>query len=99
MSATDPSRILKTEEDVWRFHGGIKLPGHKDMSTQKPISRMPASKQYVIPLNQHKGAEAEVIINAGDRVLKGQMLARPHGLISAAVHSPVSGRVVSIRTR
>ena len=96
VNTLDSSSILKTEEDVWRFHGGIKLPGHKDMSTQQPIGRMPAGKRYVIPLNQHKGAEGEILVAAGDRVLKGQMLARPHGLISAAIHSPVSGKVVEI---
>jgi electron transport complex protein RnfC len=96
MNANDNSNILKTEEDVWHFHGGIKLPGHKDMSTKQSISRMPASKHYVIPLNQHKGAEGEIVVTAGDRVLKGQMLARPHGLISAAIHSPASGKVVEI---
>ena len=96
MNTLDNSRILKTEEDVWHFHGGIKLPGHKDMSTQQPIARMPPAKRYIMPLNQHKGAEGEILVAAGDRVLKGQMLARPHGLISAAVHSPVSGEVVEI---
>ncbi|MGB5278851.1 MAG: electron transport complex subunit RsxC [Gammaproteobacteria bacterium] len=96
MNAADNSNIVKTEEDVWHFHGGIKLPGHKQMSTQTPIARVPASKRYVIPLNQHKGAEGEIIVATGDRVLKGQMLARPHGLISAAIHAPVSGTVIEI---
>lgn len=96
MNATDKSNILKTEEDVWRFHGGVKLPGHKHMSTTKPITRMPASERYVIPLSQHIGANGDIAVAAGDPVLKGQMLARPHGLISAAVHSPVSGKVVEI---
>ena len=96
MDSADSSKILKTEEDVWRFHGGIKLPGHKAMSTQTAIARMPARRHYVIALNQHKGSEGEIIVAEGDRVLKGQMLARPHGLISAAVHSPVSGKVSEI---
>jgi len=96
MSAVKKSNILKTGESTWSFHGGIKLPGHKDMSTKKPISRMPSSERYVIPLNQHMGAEGEVLVSTGDNVLKGQMLACPHGLISATVHSPVSGKVVEI---
>lgn len=96
MAATDKNKVYKTDEGISHFHGGIKLPGHKDMSTQKPISRMPASKRYVIPLNQHMGAEGELLVTTGDSVLKGQMLARAHGMISAAVHSPVSGRVVEI---
>ena len=96
MSEIKKSNILKTGESTWKFHGGIKLPGHKDMSTKKAIERMPSSDHYVIPLNQHMGAEGEVLVTRGDTVLKGQMLAGPHGLISAAVHSPVSGKVVEI---
>ncbi|MBT8127353.1 MAG: electron transport complex subunit RsxC [Gammaproteobacteria bacterium] len=96
MKTPNGSNILKSEDDVWRFHGGIKLPGHKAMSTQRPISRMPPSQRYSIPLNQHKGAEGEIIVCVGERVRKGQMLAKPHGLISAAIHAPVSGQVVEI---
>jgi len=96
MSATDKANILQAGENTWHFHGGIKLPGHKDMSTQKPISRMPSSKRYVVPLNQHMGAAGEILVRSGDSVLKGQKLSAPQGLISATVHSPVSGKVVEI---
>jgi len=96
MKARSDSSVLKTGENIWHFHGGLRLPGHKDMSAQKPIDRMPASDRYVIPLNQQMGAEGEILVASGDRVLKGQMLARPHGMISAAIHSPVSGKVVEI---
>ena len=96
MNAKSQSNILRTAEATWKFHGGIKLPGHKDLSTRKPIERMPASQRYVVPINQHIGAEPEVLVAEGDRVLKGQMLASPHGMISAAIHSPVSGKVVEI---
>ncbi len=66
------------------------------MSTQSPINKPPPSQRYVIPLSQHKGAEGEIIVSVGDHVRKGQMLAKPHGLISAAIHAPVSGQVVEI---
>lgn len=96
MSATDKTNILQTGENTWNFHGGIKLPGHKDMSTQKPISRMPSSERYVIPLNQHMGAAGKILVSRGDSVRKGQRLSAPQGLISATVHAPVSGKVVEI---
>ncbi len=98
MGRTKQSHVLIDEDNTWRFHGGIKLPGHKDMSTRTPIARMPSSDRYVIPLNQHIGAEGEILVASGERVLKGQMLARPKGLISATVHSPVSGTVTEIAT-
>ncbi|UCB54192.1 MAG: electron transport complex subunit RsxC [Thiotrichales bacterium] len=96
MNAKPRSDVLKTAETTWKFHGGIKLPGHKDLSTRQPIERMPANQRYVVPINQHIGAEPEVLVAAGDRVLKGQMLASPHGMISAAIHSPVSGKVIEV---
>jgi len=96
MSATGKANILQAGENTWHFHGGIKLPGHKGMSTQKPIGRMPSSERYVVPLNQHMGAAGEILVRSGDSVLKGQKLSAPQGLISATVHSPVSGKVVEI---
>ena len=96
MSAVKKPRVLEHEGKTWSFHGGIKLPGHKDMSTRHPVRRMPSGDRYIIPLNQHMGAEGDIRVAAGDRVLKGQMLAGSHGLISAGVHSPVSGRVIEV---
>ena len=79
-----------------QFHGGIKLEGHKQLSTQSPIARLPAQERYIIPVMQHIGQAGDVLVQPGDRVLKGQMLARPHHLVSAAIHSPVSGTVHDI---
>jgi electron transport complex protein RnfC len=47
-------------------------------------------------LQQHVGAPAEPEVAAGDRVKKGQLLAHSQGAISASVHAPTSGTVVSI---
>jgi len=96
MGALKKSPVLIREDRAWRFHGGIKLPGHKELSTKSAISRLPSSDRYVIPLNQHIGAEGEILVTTGERVLKGQVLARPKGMISATVHSPVSGKVAEI---
>lgn len=80
-----------------RFDGGLVLEGHKSLSTGSPIAPMPAVKEYIIPLQQHIGAISQPLVKVGERVLKGQMLGRPGELISAAVHSPVSGTVTAIR--
>lgn len=84
-------------KDLDSFHGGLKLEGHKSMSNSTAISSMEQSSEYIIPLQQHIGAISLPLVKLGDRVLKGQMLAQPDNLVSAAVHSPVSGTVTDIR--
>jgi len=85
------------EKDLAGFHGGLKLAGHKQLSNSTAISIMQQSSEYIIPLQQHIGAISLPLVKPGDRVLKGQMLAKPDNLVSAAVHSPVSGVVTDIK--
>ena len=79
------------------IHGGLKLASNKHLSTASAISTTAQSKHYIIPLQQHIGVISQPLVHVGDKVLKGQMLARPGNLISAAVHSPVSGTVTDIK--
>ncbi|MBR9828762.1 MAG: electron transport complex subunit RsxC [Oceanospirillales bacterium] len=81
---------------VFAFHGGIHPPENKKQSTRTPIRDMPLPKVLYIPLQQHIGIAASPVVNIGDRVLKGQMIAEPVGRISAALHAPTSGIVRSI---
>ncbi|MBE5939906.1 MAG: electron transport complex subunit RsxC [Lachnospiraceae bacterium] len=84
---------------VLTFKGGVHPLGKKELSkTKKIISYLPGS-EVVIPVSQHIGAPAEVIVNKGDRVLAGQLIAKANGFISANVHSSVSGEVVAIEDR
>lgn len=78
------------------FPGGLKLPGHKERSTQNPIRKTPLSKQLVLPLQQHIGAAAVPIVDVGEEVLKGQRIARAEGHVSVCLHAPSSGVVTAI---
>jgi len=55
---------------------------------------MPAA--LYIPLQQHIGAPAEVLVKEGDLVKKGQMIARSQGVISSPQHAPTSGRITAV---
>lgn len=84
---------------LWKFNGGLKLPGHKVLSTGRPIAQAPIPKTLTLPLQQHIGNAAKPIVEVGDKVLKGQVLARAEGFVSAPVHASSSGTVVAIEKR
>lgn len=81
---------------LWRFHGGVHPAQHKSESTHAPIETARLPQRLVLPLHQHIGEPAEPLCAPGDRVLKGQMIARPQGYVSAPIHAPTSGTVVDI---
>jgi len=81
------------------FDGGIHPKENKDQSTQTPIATLPIPAQLIVPLGQHIGAPAESLVQAGDQVLKGQMIAKPKGFVSAAIHAPTSGTISSVEMR
>ncbi|GAA0787083.1 electron transport complex subunit RsxC [Marinobacterium sediminicola] len=81
---------------VFAFHGGIHPPENKKQSTRTPIRKAPLPKLLYLPLQQHIGMAASPLVNIGDRVLKGQMIAEPVGRISASLHAPTSGIIRSI---
>lgn len=82
-----------------RFPGGLHLDGHKTESTQCAVQRARLPRRLILPLHQHIGAEAKSVVTAGECVLKGQMIARAEGYVSAPVHAPSSGTVVEIGDR
>lgn len=79
------------------FRGGVHPDGFKELSSQKPILKVPIPEQLFIPLRQHAGSDALPIVNPGDNVLKGQLIARAGNGLSAPVHAPTSGTVQAIR--
>ncbi len=56
-------------------------------------------EEIIIPLLQHIGAQTSPIVSVGDRVLVGQKIADSESLVSAPVHSSVSGEVKAIEPR
>lgn len=82
------------------FNGGVHPPQHKLESTRAPISVLTiknAQQVFVLPLRQHVGKVSKLLVNVGDHVLKGQLLANADGQMSAAVHAPTSGTIVSVQ--
>lgn len=76
--------------------GGIHPEYRKDQTSEKAIIVMPMPAMLYIPLQQHIGAPAEVLVAEGDLVKKGQMIARNQGTVSASQHAPTSGRIRTV---
>jgi electron transport complex protein RnfC len=81
------------------FSGGVHPQENKHQSTQTAIAQLPLPAQLIVPIGQHIGAPANVIVGVGEVVLKGQLIAQPQGFISAGIHAPTSGRVMAIEQR
>lgn len=75
--------------------GGVHPPENKLTAGEK-IQKLPVPEQVVIPLGQHIGAPATPIVQKGDHVKAGQLIATANGFVSANVHSSVSGTVVAV---
>lgn len=84
---------------IQTFWGGIHPKYSKELTSNKQISPFAAPAQVVIPLQQHIGAPANAVVKKGDSVLAGQVIGEASHLVSANVHSPVSGTIVSVETR
>jgi len=75
------------------FKGGIHPNDSKNLSNSEPIKTAPLYDKYTIILQQHIGAPPRLVINNGDLVKKGQILAESGGFVSAPIHSPTSGKI------
>lgn len=75
--------------------GGIHPPECK-LTAGKAIKDLDLPSQVTILLGQHIGAPAVPVVEKGDYVKVGQLIAKAGGFVSANVHSSVSGKVVKI---
>jgi len=78
------------------FRHGVHPPEFKELTASRPIRRMPYPSEVVIPLRQHAGKPARLVVREGDRVLRGDVLGVADGFVSAPVHASASGRIVEI---
>ena len=82
--------------NLFKFKGGVKPPTNKTQSLGLPIAMAPLPTRLVVPLHQSIGGLPRPVVQAGDKVLKGQLIGQADGWISAAVHAPTSGTVLEV---
>lgn len=78
------------------FRGGVHPPEHKDATSGQAIVWAPVPGTLVLPMSQHLGAPCVPAVAAGDRVERGQVVGSVDAMVSAPVHSPVSGTVKEV---
>lgn len=81
------------------FKGGFHVPDNKELTATAAIEQMPVVPDYFVSLSQHIGKPAEPVVNVGDTVKEGQLIAKASSFVSANIHSPVCGDVVGIEKR
>ena len=75
----------------------LHVPHNKHTAGCEPV-RIDLPKEVVLPMNMQSGHDAEPVVNVGDHVKVGQLIAREEGRFSSPVHATVSGTVAEIGT-
>jgi Na+-translocating ferredoxin:NAD+ oxidoreductase subunit C len=79
------------------IRGGVHPDGRKDDTSDVPIlTGIALPERLYIPLNQSSGDDALPLVKPGEQVLKGQLIGKAAGRVSACIHAPTSGKVVGI---
>jgi electron transport complex protein RnfC len=75
--------------------GGVHPPENK-LSAKSKIKDLSLPQVVRIPISQHLGASSKPVVEAGDQVKAGQLIAKSEGYVSSNIHSPVSGKIIKI---
>jgi len=79
--------VLKT------FANGGVHPTENKLTAAIPIEYLPVPENVIIPVAQHIGSPSVPVVNKGDYVKTGQIIAAGKGFVSSNIHSSVSGKV------
>jgi electron transport complex protein RnfC len=75
------------------FRHGVHPPEAKDETAGLAIRQFPFAPLLVVPLVQHLGKASIPEVREGQKVVRGQRIARPDGDLSVSMHAPASGTV------
>ena len=73
-------------------------PPENKLTSGSEIQYLPVPAGVAIPVSQHIGTPAAIVVNKDDKVRAGQVIARSKGYVSSNIHSSVSGKVTKIDT-
>ncbi|MDR2600658.1 MAG: electron transport complex subunit RsxC [Oscillospiraceae bacterium] len=104
--AFDYSKVLSKDirtlsENIRRkrlesYYGGLYPKDRKYYSAFLTLENFPIPSKVLIPLSQHSGNSAELIVSVGDYVKVGQKIGEAVGVFSSSAHSSVSGFITGV---
>lgn len=75
--------------------GGVH-PQENKLASENAIELFPLPEKAVVFVSQHLGAPSTPVVQKGDRVKTGQLLAKAEAFICANTHSPYTGVITKI---
>ncbi|MEZ8795012.1 electron transport complex subunit RsxC [Vibrio splendidus] len=84
---------------IWNFPGGVHPAENKKQSNTTDIVHARLPEEIVLPVKQHIGKPGNLLLVAGDTVLKGQQLTALDTGFTLPVHAPTSGVITAIEPR
>lgn len=85
---------LKGVKGRGTFSKGIHPQEQKHFSADSAVEVLPAPEKVLLPLLQNIGAPCETIVKFKQHVRCGQKVASSRAMISAPIHSPITGKVM-----
>ncbi len=80
---------------VWTFKGGIHPPTKK-LAKDSPIKRLQPPEIAYLFLAQNLGKPPKLVVEIGQEVKTGQIIAQADGFVSASLHSPITGTIKEV---
>ncbi|CAH7329001.1 SoxR (2Fe-2S) reducing system protein RsxC [Vibrio chagasii] len=84
---------------IWSFPGGVHPAENKKQSNTTDIVHARLPEEIVLPVKQHIGKPGNLLVTAGETVLKGQQLTALDTGFTLPVHAPTSGVITAIEPR
>ncbi len=75
--------------------GGVHPPENK-ITAFTEIKQLPTPKVVYVPVAQHIGIPAEIVVKKKQQVEIGEVIAKYAGFVSTNIHAPVAGKVTKI---
>ncbi|MBN1291521.1 MAG: electron transport complex subunit RsxC [Candidatus Latescibacteria bacterium] len=81
------------------FSGGVHPDDAKLLSNNKKLITPAIPSIVILPVRQHIGAPSKIVVEKGQQVKKGQMVAEAGGFVSVPQHASISGVVKAVEPR